>query len=394
MKKYSFDHTILTDGYAVSIRFIHNSYIEGNKQRSINKKAMKLKIKEMCVNLTKEEADKLREKINSENEENKKKQKSEYLLKIKEQNKTEKERIKLLPVEEQKLLKEEKNIKSEFPYIDKLSYEALQVLINKTLVNVDPGKDRIITCIDNNDTYYSYSNAQRIHETKRIKYRDFRDKRKKKIINDRGQTIEKIEAELNTYNSKTCDFNEFLQYIWMKTKINNELFDVYNDEFYRKLKWYNYLNTKRSEDMLLNRLEKKYGKDAIFVMGDWGDTGRLHYMSTPGIGMRRKIATKFKVYLLDEYRTSCLNYKTEERSDNMYFTDKKGEIRKLHSVLMYKTDSGNMGCINRDRNAVYNMRKILLHYIKTGERMEKYRRGEKIEKPQKKNPKLQKIRTA
>jgi len=389
LKNFTFDNSISTDGYAVSIRFIHNSYIEGNKKKNKNKKEMKMKIKEMCENLSEIESDKLREKINKEKEEKSQKIKSEYLLKIKERKKEERERIKKLPIEEQKLIKEEKNMKSEFPYIDKMSYESLQTLKDKTLVNVDPGKNRLITCIDNNDVYYSYSNGQRIHETKRVVYRKQREKRKKKEIGIGNSTIEKIESELTMYNSKTCDLNEFMLYISKKTEINKKIFNIYEDEFYRKLRWYNYLNTKRSEDKLMETLKKTYGKGAIFVIGDWGDTGRLKYMSTPGIGLRRKIGKKFKVYLMDEYRTSCLNYKTEERSENMYYTDKKGVIRELHSVLMYQTDSGNKGCINRDRNAVYNMRKILRGYIETGERIEKYKRGEK--KEEKKEGKTKRI---
>ena len=39
-------------------------------------------------------------------------------------------------------------------------------------------------------------------------------------------------------------------------------------------------------------------------------------MSTPGIALKRKIAQRFQVYSLDEFRTSCLNNKTEERCHN------------------------------------------------------------------------------
>jgi hypothetical protein len=49
---------------------------------------------------------------------------------------------------------------------------------------------------------------------------------------------------------------------------------------------------------------------------------------------------------------------------------------------MYKTESGRMGCINRDRNAVLNIRKLVKYYLETGKRKEKYCR----EKESKKNP--------
>lgn len=36
-------------------------------------------------------------------------------------------------------------------------------------------------------------------------------------------------------------------------------------------------------------------------------------MSTPNIGLKRKLAEYITVYNLDEFRTSCLNYKTEKK---------------------------------------------------------------------------------
>jgi hypothetical protein len=72
-------------------------------------------------------------------------------------------------------------------------------------------------------------------------------------------------------------------------------------------------------------------------------------------------------------------YKTQVRCENLYLNDKDGIKRKLHSVLTYKMENGRKGCINRDKNAVLAMRNIVQHYLKTGERLEKYRRDFKIE---------------
>ena len=63
--------------------------------------------------------------------------------------------------------------------------------------------------------------------------------------------------------------------------------------------------------------------------------------------------------------------------------------RKIHSVLMYKTESGRMGCINRDRNAVLNIRKLVKYYHacwrrETGKRKEKYCREKESERNRKK----------
>ena len=90
------------------------------------------------------------------------------------------------------------------------------------------------------------------------------------------------------------------------------------------------------------------------------------------------MAEKFTVYNIDEFRTSKLNYKTEEVSGNLSLPDKKNEVRKIHSILTYKTEKGRMGCINRDENAVNNMIKIVESYLKDGTRPEKYTRSYKF----------------
>ena len=86
----------------------------------------------------------------------------------------------------------------------------------------------------------------------------------------------------------------------------------------------------------------------------------------------------YTVYNLDEFRTSCLNYKTEEKCENIYLPDKKGKERKIHSILTYQTESKRMGCINRDKNAVNNMVKIINYYLKNKSRPEKFRRDYKF----------------
>jgi len=59
---------------------------------------------------------------------------------------------------------------------------------------------------------------------------------------------------------------------------------------------------------------------------------------------------------IDEFRTSCLSYKTKELCKNLYLPDKKGEDRKIHSTLTYQTENNRKGCINRDKNGCKNIR--------------------------------------
>jgi hypothetical protein len=55
--------------------------------------------------------------------------------------------------------------------------------------------------------------------------------------------------------------------------------------------------------------------------------------------------------------------------------DKSVGYYKLHSVLTYKMENNRLGCINRDRNAVLNMKKIVVSWLTDRTRPEKFRRG-------------------
>lgn len=78
-------------------------------------------------------------------------------------------------------------------------------------------------------------------------------------------------------------------------------------------------------------------------MGDWSDklcANRLKYISTPNLGLKRKLSEYIKIFNIDEFRTSKLNCYTEEENSNLYLPDKKGEMRKIHSILTYQMDRG------------------------------------------------------
>ena len=100
---------------------------------------------------------------------------------------------------------------------------------------------------------------------------------------------------------------------------------------------------------------------------------------TPGIGLKRKIGEQIKIYNIDEFRTSCINYKTLEYNEHLYLPDKTGKIRKMHSILTYKMENKRKGCINRDNNATNNMVAITQQYLKDKSRPQAFRRDVKPE---------------
>ena len=217
---------------------------------------------------------------------------------------------------------------------------------------------------------YSYSTGARLNATKRLKYN-------KLILNKKSKikvgtlTLKELEQELSKYNSKTTNYMNFKLYIKAKIKLRNlvnnplektniknlkkilkdntdtnkisdeeflidaknfinlyELVEIdrnlkiYNT-YMKKLKWYAYINKRRHEDNLLNELDNIYGKNATYIMGDWSNKGKLKYISTPNIGMKKLLSKRHDVYLIDEFRTSKFHHKTVEEMRNLKINYKK-----------------------------------------------------------------------
>ena len=346
IKDYNFDNTIITDGYATSLRFIHNDYIEGEK---IKKEKMK-KGRKDAKEMTEEEKEK--KKLDKKILQDEKKE----LNKLKQKDKPKKiEKI------------------QEFPYIDDVEKEDLE----GKHIFIDPGKRSLFTMMNDDGKFYSYTNKQRVNETKRLKYQNILKKYRDEL------EITSKENELSLYNSKSCNINKYREFITKKINTNEVLYKLYQNNKFRQYKWYAFINKKRTEDNMLNKIEKTYTKDSIIIIGDWSIGKQMkNFISTPNLSLKRKLQERFKVYNIDEYRTSCLNYKTEELSKNLYLPDKRNKERKMHSILTYKMENKRNGCINRDKNGCKNIQKVFNYYIEYDERPERYKRGVDLQKLQ------------
>ena len=261
----------------------------------------------------------------------------------------------------------------EFPYIDDVNKEELK----GNHIFIDPGKRSLFTMMNDDGKFYSYTNKQRVNETKRLKYQNILKKYKDEL------NITSKENELSSYNSKSCNITKYNEFITKKISTNEVLYKLYQNNKFRQYKWYAFINKKRTEDNMLNKIEKTYTKDSIIIIGDWSIGKQMkNFISTPNLSLKRKLQERFKVYDIDEYRTSCLNYKTEELCNNLYLPDKKNKERKMHSILTYKMENKRNGCINRDKNGCKNIQKVFNHYIEYNERPERYKRGVDLQKLQ------------
>ncbi len=276
--------------------------------------------------------------------------------------------------------KKTKKNSEEFKYLENYKqFELLEMKNKNNIVYCDPGKCRLLYMLDDrkNETFI-YSNKQRVFETERLKYAYInKDMRKK-------SGIEEKENILSNCCKRTCNVEKFKEYIKTKEQLRKEIEDFYLDEKFRKFRMRVFINTKRSEQKLINKIKEKYtveNKDKsienpLIVIGNWCISYQMRNMiSSPCIGLKRLLNKNFKMLTMDEFRTSCLNYKNEERVENM--KDKEG--KKIHSVLILKEKEKVIGCINRDRNAVYNYKKVFESYTTTGKRPLRFDRSYKLE---------------
>ena len=353
MHPYRFDYAIITDGYSVSLRFLHTDFTEHKRQQ--------LQL-----------ASQGRKRLKGLTSEQKEHQRQEKLVKQKRIQADTKQK-RLLENQRQKDLGI-KDIKPEpkhdFLYID----EVPQVDLQGKHVFIDPGKRTLLTMMDDNGKFCSYTNRQRISSTKRLKYQSLLKNYKDKL----GMTTK--ENTLSEFNSKTCRLDAFKNYITQKVKVNTDLYSQYEHTKFRQYRLYSYINTQRTEDNMLNLIANQFGKDVKIIMGDWSVGKQMrNFISTPNLTIKRKLKTRFPVYNLDEFRTSCLHYKTEGFCKNLYLPDHNNVIRKQHSILTYQMENQRKGCLNRDKNGCKNMQKIFNSYMETGLRPEKYRRDYKFQ---------------
>lgn len=338
-KHYQFDYRISTDCFSVSIQLIHKSFVEKELEKKHKLKTKRNEIK----NMTKEEKDNY--KLN--------KGKNIMTKKINQP------------------MKKGKNI--EFPYLEELSNKKIEELKKQDWVVVDAGKRCLLYMKSKNGKTFRYTNKTHMKIIKRLKYQKLIKNYKEK------HNISKIENELSKYNSKSCNYEKFKNFILNKNRINKILVKKYQNDIFRKYKWYSFINNKRSHSELVNKIKKNFGNNTTLIYGDWSIGKQMrNFISTPNLGLKRNLSNYFTIYSIDEFRTSLLHYKTEQKCENLYLPDKKEILRKIHSILTFQTENKRMGCINRDENAVRNMIKLTKFFLEKKDRPNKYKREYKI----------------
>lgn len=263
----------------------------------------------------------------------------------------------------------------EFKYIDELTDNEKESIKNQKLIGIDPGKIRLISATDGVDNgtdnkhnikLFTYSHSQRKYESKIDKYKYILENlRKETKINN--LSVEQIESSLSKYSSKTCIYNNCINYFTEKNKVNDIVHEFYEKEIFRKLNWNGYINKRRSEDCMINRFREVFGdpKDVSILYGDFSENRPMKNCEpTKGKSIRQLFKRKgYNLYLVNEYNTSKKSFIDGsnletflKRKDN-----KTNNIRKVHGLLRSETVPNNKLCkcvlLNRDLNGSMNILK-------------------------------------
>ena len=274
--------------------------------------------------------------------------------------------------------KENKKIKSKETYnniyLDEMNNEDLDIIKTKKLVVVDPGK-KGICMLDDTKTNVNYTTAQRRKESLR--------KRHNIILNNEkiSNNIISKETLLSINSSKTVNYEEFKVFIKEKLMLNTKVNEFYNQKLFRKLKFRTQIALRKSEDTFLKTIEEKYGskEDIVIGYGDWSTPRQMKYC-VPSInqGLKKIIEKKFKVFTIDEFRTSklCSSCNKELKHykmscDDIYKYNIKNintnGNKEIHRLLICSACSGpedkKTTYWNRDINACVNMLKLSTEYI-------------------------------
>ena len=274
-------------------------------------------------------------------------------------------------------------------YIEKT--ELTDELRRMKVVCADPNYSDLIYCgakdEDGKLQTFRYTQNQRRLETRLKKYNKIMDKINKETkIQD--ETIKEIETTLSNYNSKTCNYNKFMEYCVEKNNINYKLYNHYEERLFRKFKLNRFTNTQKSELKMVNNFSNKFGKpeNTIFVMGDY-DKGDYNMK-----GLEPVICKKFrrifknagyKTFLVNEFRTSklcnCCHNELEhflERPSQKPKLKKEGKTEICHGLLRCQSVKHKCEIIhNRDKNAVHNMLNIVSSVLNTGKRPDAFCRA-------------------
>ncbi|KAG1439072.1 hypothetical protein G6F56_012413 [Rhizopus delemar] len=153
------------------------------------------------------------------------------------------------------------------------------------------------------------------------------------------------------------------------------------------MKLSSFINRQQSDKRLCRSIRGKFGDDTTIVIGNWSAGNIKYHEPIRGVGIRKMFKKEgFKVYLLDEYKTSSVCPSCKGQLENFKEVNNPRPFRRntrpkviCHGLLRCTNqqclkDADTPRLWNRDLVATLNFREILFELRKNGTRSICFRR--------------------
>ena len=373
--KKLFNYTFKTDGVSVSLDFVNyrkNKYEESKKGEEIKPKRTITKKNDIDNNKDiKPKRGRPKKITNNKVEQKKEIPKKDEIIKKEKKSK------KVNNTNHEDLFKVSND---DFIELEKLNEDQINKIKNEYIIlGCDPGKKDLCTLIDQNNNMFQYSACRRRNDTFMKNREQIQNKEKSKY------KIQEIEKNIDNLSARTLDINKYIEFIKKKNEINLLTKDYYHLDLHRNIKFKVYCNTLKSEANLLNEINNKYNKSKnkkiAIGYGNWSQSSQMkNFFSTPCVGFRRLIHSKFLTITVDEFKTSCKYHKDGSDLDNYKYLKRDKKTKELlkdkdgkhieiscHKLLTYEstnpTGKINRIFIDRDRNGSKNILQCFINKL-------------------------------
>ena len=152
----------------------------------------------------------------------------------------------------------------------------------RSTVQIDPNKGNLLFCLNKRGEKLRYTQVSRRKFQKKTRYKQIR----KEVEAPLKQKLDEMTEKLKSCNKKTVMFERFKEYLVIKGEQEKLFSDLYHNLTFRRLRFNSWMNTKRSEDLFIQRFKDVYGDNdkTIVTIGDWEQQKRISFGKEPTIG--------------------------------------------------------------------------------------------------------------
>jgi hypothetical protein len=249
----------------------------------------------------------------------------------------------------------------------------------RKIVAIDPGKHSILYMTTDGSgpgpppdhfERLEYTTRHRRQDMKVEQFHKHRQKLKDKHLRT-GIDVQALETEISRFDSTAVFIEAFSNYLLARFRNQTELYAFYDDRVYCKMRFRAYQGKQKSEQKLIHDIEQTFGpRDTIaLAIGNWSRTSQMTgCVPSPVIGMKNLLRKHFRVYEVDEFKTTktCSKCGGEMKADPtrtyQRISRRTGKAFSCENRALRRCQNEYCGALfSRDYNAAINIRTQAIH---------------------------------